>query len=57
MMQPDTSVVYNCIVDIHTNIQVIYEHRQWIEKDRGVTTFSTLIGAAIATFINRGVNF
>ena len=49
------AVAYNCIVDIHTNIQIAFNGKEWIEKDKGAaTTFSTMIGAAIESFSKQG---
>jgi len=44
-------VAYNCIVDINTNIQIVYNGKAWVEKDtEEATTFSTMIGEAIDAF-------
>jgi hypothetical protein len=52
-MDSNIPVVYNCIVDIHTNIQIEHNGNEWIEKDKGSTTFSTMIGTAIEAFIKQ----
>lgn len=50
-LEPEKLVVYNCIVDIHTNIQIVFKDHRWVEKNNGETVFSKIIGMAIESFV------